>query len=98
METQIRVMPWQLVVAFYGPTDTRGARYKVTSGDSGKGARYFHYEYGASPIESRHIAAAQYMAAQGYAPDQYNLECMAAYVIKGRRHTFYAVTHKAVEL
>jgi hypothetical protein len=97
METKQQNMPWQLVVAYYGPTDYRGARHKVTSGDAGKGGKYFHYEYAAGGMESRDIAAAQYMAALGYAPDQYKLRVVAVYIINGRRHTFYSVTRRDVE-
>ena len=94
METQSRMMPWQLVVAYYGPTDTRGARHKVTSGDSGKGARYFPYDY-ANPAHE--VVCAQYMAAEGWAPDLYRVDHVAAYIVNGRRHTFYSVTRLEVE-
>ena len=95
METQSKLMPWQLVVTYYGPTDTRGARYKVTSGESGKNARYFPYDYANNAHE---VYLGQYMAAEGWAPDLYRLDAAAAYIVKGRRYTFYHVTRLAVEL
>lgn len=94
MATETKMMPWQLVVSYYGPTDTRGARHKVTSGDSGQGGRYFPYDYSNGAHE---IPCMQYMASLGWAPDLYRLDHVAAYIVNGRRHTFYSVTRLAVQ-
>ena len=95
VKTWIKGLPWQLVLTYYGPTDTRGARYKVTSGEAGKGARYFPYDYATNGHD---VYLQQYMAAEGWAPDLYRLDYAAQYLIGGRRHTFYSVTRLAVEL
>ena len=94
METETKMMPYQLVVAYYGPTETRGARHKVSSGDAGRGAKWFSYDY-ANPAHE--VVCARYMASLGWAPDLYRLDHVAAYIVNGRRHTFYSVTRLEVE-